>query len=964
MNIKQSFLLVTLFLVTGMAFGQSGIIRGKVIDDASGEELIGVTVMLKGTTKGSVTDFDGVFQIKAEPGDYDVQVSFVSFKTTTITGVKVNADQVTLLDGIRLKESVEELDAVVVTASVIKNSETALLTVKKKSANLLDGISAQNFRKIGDGNAAAAVKRVPGVSIEGGKYVYVRGLGDRYTKSILNGMDIPGLDPDRNTLQMDIFPTNIIDNIVVMKSFTAELGADFTGGVVDIATKDFPEEKTLSISAGIGYNPQMHFNADYLSYKGGDTDFLGFDDGTRDIPTAGVEEIPQLANTFGNPEKGQQFRGILEKFNPTLAAMRTGSLMDYSFGLSAGNQRQLDKVTIGYNLALTYKNSTEYYEDAEYNSYGKKIPGANNPNELIPFQLQKGDFGVNNVLLGGLAGFAVKTNQSKYKLNLLHLQNGESKAGIFEYLNRDQGANFNAFQHNLEYSERSLTNLLISGNHHFMNNKWELEWKLSPTRSTMNDPDIRYTRYRTDSGGQEFTIGTESGPPERIWRSLNEDNLASAVNIKNNHELFGRDAKLKFGGGHTYKHRDYRIENFQISPDGDAILTGDPNELFQPENLWSEDNSNGLIYSPLFYPSNPNQYDANIHNSAAYVSTEFSPTSKLKTILGVRAENYLHRYTGENQQGEKFNNEKVLESLDLFPSVNVIYSLTENQNLRLSFSQTVARPSFKEASYAEIIDPLSGRTFVGGFFTDEDVSQGGGGALVWDGNLRQTGIQNFDIRWETFHKRGQTVSLSGFFKSFDDPIEMVQFAQIKNSFQPRNVGDGRVMGVELEARQNLDFIASGLRNLSITANVTLVESSIDMSITEFKSRQANARQGEQIEDSRDMAGQAPYILNLGLMYDNNQSGLEAGFYYNVQGPTLQYVGIANRPDVYTVPFHGLNFNLNKTLGANDNMRLGLKVNNILDDYKESMFRAYEGEDQFFNRLSPGRTLSLSFGYSF
>lgn len=950
-------------VVVGVALGQSGIIRGKVIDDSTGEELIGVTVMLKGTAKGAVTDFEGTFQIKAEPGSYDVQVSFISFKTVTVTGVSVSADQVTFLDGIRLQESVEELEAVVVTANVIKNSETALLTVKRKSANLLDGISAQNFRKIGDGDAASAVKRVPGVSIEGGKYVYVRGLGDRYTKSILNGVDIPGLDPDRNTLQMDLFPTNIIDNIVVMKSFTADLGADFTGGVVDIATKDFPEEKTLNISVGLGYNPGMHFNSDYLTYDGGKTDFLGFDDGTRRIPTEGMSEIPQLANTFGNPEEAQKFKTILRDFDPTLAAMRSSSLMDYSLGISAGNQVEKEKATFGYNFALTYKNSTEYYEDAEYNSYGKKVPTANNPNELIPFQLQKGSFGVNNVLLGGLAGLAVKTRHSKYKLNLLHLQNGETKAGIFTYLNRDQGANFDAFQHNLEYSQRSLSNILLNGNHFLKDNLWEIEWKLSPTRSSMKDPDIRYTRYRTDSGGREFTIGTESGPPERIWRYLLEDNIVGILNAKRDYQLFGKDAKLKFGMGHTFKNRAYRIESFQIFPDGNAELTGDPNELFRPENLWSEDNSDGLIYAPLFYPRNTNKYDANINNTSAFVSSEFSPLPRLKTILGVRAENYLHRYTGENQQGEEFNNDKVLESLDFFPSVNVIYSLRENQNLRFSFSQTIARPSFKEASYAEIIDPLSGRTFVGGFFTDEDVSQGGAGALVWDGNLRKTSINNFDIRWEAFQKRGQTLALSAFYKTFADPIEIVQFAQIKNSFQPRNVGDGEVMGLELEARQDLSFISSRLNVLAFSANVTFTESSIEMSTTEFKSRQANARSGETIKNTRDMAGQAPYILNLGLLYDN-KSGLDAGIFYNVQGSTLQYVGIANRPDVYTVPFHGVNLNVNKTLGADDQLRVGFKVDNLLNDKKESIFEAYEADDEYFSRLAPGRTFSVSFGYSF
>src|SRR5690606_34012093 len=229
-----------------------------------------------------------------------VLASYISYATLRIEGVSVTDGNVVLLDNISLKEDAEEVQEVVVTAQAIRTSEEALLTVKRKSANLLDGISSANFRKIGDSDAASAVKRVPGVSIEGGKYVFVRGLGDRYTKSTLNGVDIPGLDPDRNTIQMDMFPTSIVDNIIVVKSFTSNLPADFTRGIVNVDTKDFPEEKTFNISGGLGYNPSMHFNTGYLTYEGGKTDFLGFDDGTREIPTARSTTIPLYTDVVGN----------------------------------------------------------------------------------------------------------------------------------------------------------------------------------------------------------------------------------------------------------------------------------------------------------------------------------------------------------------------------------------------------------------------------------------------------------------------------------------------------------------------------------------------------------------------------------------------------------------------------------------------------------------------------------------
>lgn len=940
-----------------VAAAQQGIIRGTVIDQDSGEPLLGVAALIEETSIGTVSDFDGNFEIKIPPGQYTLQLSYVGYGKVTVQDIQVNERQVTLLENIRIKEELGELGEVTITAAMLNTTEEALLTVKKKAPNVLDGISSANFRKIGDSDAASAIKRVPGVSVEEGKYVYVRGLGDRYTKSTLNGMDIPGLDPDRNTVQMDMFPTSLLDNIIVVKSFTADLPADFTGGIVDITTKDFPDEKILSISLSTGYHPQMHFNKHYLSYPGGKFDFLGFDDGTRALPM-GKSAVPQYPGVVGRPDtdEGQAFRKILNNFNPNLAAMRTGSAMDFGVGLNLGNQLSLGGNSLGYTFSLTYKNDTEYYKGVRYARYGKGSPSKT---ALEVREYQQGDFGVNQVSLSGLAGVALKTDQSKYKLNLFHSQNGSSKAGIFTYENSDLGANFTADQHNLEYSQRSMTNLLLGGTHYSSDGSWELEWRLSPTWSRIVDPDIRYTRIRTDGGN--YSIGSESGYPERIWRFLNERNLAGNIGAAKDYTLFGNLAKVLVGGAYTYKSRDYEIKNFQIVPQG-ITINGDPNQLFRPEHLWPTNNSGtqGTRYEALFLPNNPNQYDATAGNTALYISNEFSPAQNFKTIIGLRAEMYDQHYTGRNQQGLVLKDEKVLNDLDLFPSVNLIYSLTNSQNIRFSFSKTIARPSFKEASFAEILDPLTGRTFIGGFFQDVNSE----GEVIWDGNLKATRVNNLDLRWELFQERGQTIAVSGFYKTFDNPIEIVQYVQAPNNFQARNVGNGKVAGLELEIRQNLGTLSPLLANFSINGNLTITDSEIAMTPTEFASREKNERKGETTNSSRKMAGQAPYIINTGLSYNGQTNGLEAALYYNVQGETLQYVGIADKPDVFTVPFNSLNFNANKTLGQRKNMRLGVGVSNLLGDKKESVFKSFGAEDQLFESLHPGTKFNLSFGYNF
>ena len=961
----KAIIFLIILLLTSQLYAQKGSIRGTVYDDIPGEALMGVTVVVEGTIAGTITDLDGKFNLSLVPGRYNLKFSFISFETLMVSDVVVKDGGVTILDNLKLRTATLGLAEVTITANAVRNTENSIMSIKMKSPNVLDGISSAGFRKMGDSDAAASMKRVSGVAVEGGKYVYVRGLGDRYTKTIVNGVDIPGLDPDRNSLQLDIFPTNVIDNIIVHKSFSVELPADFTGGVIDIAIKDFPEEKKGNVFIAGGYNPDYHFNSNYLSYKGGKTDFLGFDDGTRAIPA--TENIPFFSDVVGQAltsTESLRYREILDGFSQNMSAMKQMNYMDYSVGASLGNQVRLKKTTLGFNFGMSYKNNTEYYKDAEYGRYG--LVGDPDISELEVREFQKGDFGISSVLISGLAGFAIKTNKSKYRINMLHLQNGESKAGIFDYESSDVGTNFSGIQHNLEYSQRSLTNLLIDGKHSFSNSKWDIIWKISPTLSKINDPDVRFTRYVISNGN--YIIGTESGFPERIWRELSEVNIGGVLHLSKGYTFRGEPAKLNFGGAYTYKERDFIINKYSFNL-RNVPLTGNPDEIFRDDNMWplnGTSTTSGTTYEANFVPVNPNKFNARSENAAGYVSTEIGLFRNLRAIFGVRMENFVQRYTGQDQLGTNvLNDEKVIDNLDFFPSANFIYSIDEKQNLRFSFAKTVARPSFKEMSFSEISDPISNRTFIGGMFRDADDVNG---IEYWDGNLVSTDIQNFDLRWELFHSNGQMVSVSAFYKMFKNPIEIVQYATTqKGSFQPRNVGDGTVLGIETEFRQSLDIIRDGLKNFSLNGNISVTRSQIDLSLTEYTSRVENARTGQTIEKTREMAGQAPYIINGGFSYNGGESGFwkgfEAGIYYNVQGTTLQYVGIADRPDIYMLPFHSVNFNTSKYLGKDNRTQISLKIENLLDDKKESVFRSFNPTDMFFTKLEPGITFQFKLSYS-
>ncbi len=966
-------ILFVLFLLSSLvAFSQTGTIRGTVIADANGETLIGVNILVKNTTTGTITDLDGQFTLQLAPGSYDLQISYITYQTTTISDVVVKANDVTLLENIRLAESNLQLGEVVITAEAVRTSEVALLSMKKKSASIMDGISASKMRLTGDATAVEAAKRVTGVSIEDGKYIYIRGLGDRYTKTTLNNVDIPGLDPDRNSLQMDIFPTNLIDNIVVSKNFTAELPADFTGGIVNVETKAFPEAKILSVSLGTSYNPSMNLNKDYLTYNGGKTDFLGFDDGSRKIPQRAANN--QIPRPFSAPD--EEVTDFVQRFNPQLGAKRQLSPLDYNASFTLGNQIELKKrrdssttflnsdPKLGYILSLSYKADYKYYDDMIIGEYQRQLdPDAY---ELRYATVQEGQLGEQNILLGGLGGLAYKTNRSKYRLTLMRLQSGTSRAGQFN-IDNDGAAvgqsGYFASSDNLEYNQRSMTNLLLNGTHVSAGSKWEIDWRLSPTISTSEDPDIRKTAFTETAVDTSFIAGA-GGNPVRIWRTLEELNATGKIDVTRNYKYKNRDAKLKFGVSQIYKERDYEILSFDMQFVGSQEWESpDPNIVLNPENIFRGDGSNAYYVSGNNTP-NPNAYNSNNHNTGIYISNEMNLTPALKTIVGVRAERFIQRHTGRDQgwsqgniEGNNLVNDDVLNSFDFFPSLNLIYALNEQQNLRLAYGRTIARPSFKELSYAQILDPITNRIFNGGLY--EYLPD-------WDGNLTETRVDNLDLRWELFQERGQLFSVSGFYKQFDDPIELVRIPtqQTSTEYQPRNVGDGRLFGVELEIRKDLAFISPSLEKFNMNGNVTFVYSEIEMTEVEFNSRKTFEKTGENIDNIRQMAGQSPYVINGGVGYSNPDLGLETGLFYNVKGPTLFIVGAGLFPDVYTNPFHSFNFSINKKLGKEGKTMIDFKVSNILDDQMETVYKAYKAQDQPFTVFSPGRAFSIGVSHNF
>lgn len=935
-------LLVLCLMGIGAASAQQGTVAGTITDGEFVEPMAFANVLVKDTTIGTTSDFDGKYELNLDPGSYTLVFSFVGYDTQEISNIEVKANEVTTID---VTLTTNSLETIVITTTAQRNTENAVLNLQKKSVVVLDGLSAQAIKSTGASNVATAVKSVPGVSIQGGKYVYVRGLGDRYSKSTLNGMDIPGLDPDRNTVQMDLFPTSVVDNVIVVKSASAENPADFTGGIVDIVTKDFPTKAEYSISLGAGYNPDMHFNENYLNYTGSDTDILGFDDGTRNLPINRYQQIP---GTFDNK---LLLTSLTNRFAKELKAKQEDSGMNFDFGFTLGNQYDVGDDKIGYQASFSYKNETIFYENREDGLFLKNNNDFSD-NDLNFTLASRGSEGINNIILNGLLGLTYKTDKAKYKVNLLHVQNGESRAGFFNQTISQDGVGGGLeplTKDALTYTERSITNLLLTGKHRFSNqpDAINFEWKLAPTFTKVMDKNHRITPFQQADDGSSFLSPSAATFPIQLWRNLIEESWAGKADFDKNIELFGRTAKIKFGTAYTYKFRDFSTDDytFNIRNDDSFISDGNADDLLAVENVWTPATDNGthLINADTFNPIDA--FEGEQHVGATYFSSEFNLSEEFKTVLGLRTEMFKAFYTGTDGT-EVFERDLLLDELDLFPSANLIYSVSDNTNVRTSYSRTTARPSFKELSAARIFNPIFNTLFIGNL------------------DLVPTYINNFDLRYERFGENGQIFAISGFYKDFTDPIEQSFFQQAPSQLTVANLGDAIVYGAEFEVRQRFGFIAESLNDLRVTANVSITRSELTMSDDEFNSRQLAARDGETIDRERDLQGQSPYLINVGLDYSNSDLGLQTGLFYNVQGETLEVVGIGLVPDVFTQPFNSLNFTLNKTFGENGNSAIDLKVNNILGADVFSEYVSFGTSNRIFSLLEPGTEISLGYTFKF
>jgi hypothetical protein len=923
----------------GSALAQRATVSGKILDSSNGEPLVSATITSPTSNGGGYSDIEGKFTASFTTGSHDIKIKLMGYETKIISNVIFTEGEITELGTIKMGVAAQDAIKGGITIRVKKatNSENALIVAQKKSVNLMDGVSAQAFKKSGDGDAASAASRVTGVSVDGGKYLFIRGLGDRYTKTVLNGMEIPGLDPDRNTVQMDIFPTNLIDNIVILKSFTPNLAGDFTGGWVDIQTKDFQSKEAMSISLSLGFNPAMNLNSNYLSHESTNADLLAFGKSSRNLPFSEPKVIPKSEYTQSGGG-AQRAESNANAFSKNMDVMTQTNMLNTSFSLDYGNQYNKNNKTYGFNVVTGYSNTFNYYDNVIFQTYLRNEDKS--VNELTLAEKNNGSVGENEVLWSTLTNGSIKAGKHSFSTSIFHTRNGVKKSSKLFYENvanpfGDAGATLDRTI--LYYNQRTLTNLFFK--HEFeKDSAWKFITKLSPSISTNNEPDMKITALSVGEDGYKFNVGAGS-EIKRLYRNLSEKNINSKFDAER--KIFignSKVSKLKFGMAHNYKHRDFAVLQYVFQPIGSFNLNGDPNQIFD-EYLYNAESDRG--YAVFGEPIKSNEFVSSMNVMGLYAMNELPIGARTTAIYGFRVEKSDMFYTGENTNNESYLNYKVLDEMNILPSASFIYRATSGINVRIAASQTIARPSFKEKSLAQIYDPISGRTFIGNL------------------DLEQTEITNLDLRFEKFMKRGELISVSGFYKHFNNPIEIVVYKpETPTNFTPRNAVSADIYGAELEIRKSLSFLSD---KLSLASNFSYILSQVEMTPNERIGKTNELRKGQTLDDKREMQGQAPYIINFGINYDNRESGFTANLSYNVQGPKLSIVGIGRLPDVYTESFHSLNFKSSYSLGKGKRSQISFAVTNLLNDIPVQVYRGLNAEDKIFTQRLVQRTFKI--GYS-
>lgn len=907
--------LVTVLLISfcTQVFAQVGAIKGAVKDATTKEPIIAANVVIKGTTNGSSTDFEGNYIIKnVQPGTYTIQVSYISYKPFEGT-VVVRAGETAVLN-INLNPDVASLSGVDVVAERITNSETAVLAEMRQSSQIISGISSQQIKKSQDGNAAQVVSRVPGITIVENSFVMIRGLNQRYNSVMINNVFAPSTEPDSRAFSFDLIPSNILDRMIVLKSGSADNPGDFAGGVIKIYTKNTTDFDNTDISVGLGYRTATSFGAYQRNIIGGE--FTGFDGGRRALPsgfpgTSDYQSLPSVRTS----EFAQLFTNNFKLNDGT-------TLPDLKVNFNFSKNFKVKNIKVSNVNGIGYSNTNQNFEVERFRWSQRGTDG------ISPIQFKFTDTQYENeVRLNAISNFQFIVNpRNRYSFKNTFNQIGESNT-IIRNGNRPQERETDDLRdYAFQYLARSIFTSQFEGNHGSTNGKNNFDWVVGYNYVNRNEPDFRRFRTFKPQGTDEpYTLIDPPGPTTfdnaRFFSNLQERAYTGGANYTYKFSNNADSASIKISTGvlNEFKQRDfqarwlsyvYRLAN-GTGEEKTEILQQPIDQVFSNENL-ATSTRDGWILAEGTNASD--RYDASSFLSSAYLTAAIPVFKAFDINAGVRVEYFNQQLNSQTQTGVPINiNNTTVSPL---PFLNVAYAATQRSNVRLAYSRTVNRPEFRELAPFLYYNFEFDANFVG------------------EPNLRVADINNIDLRYEFYPNQGETVTFGGFFKDFSNPIEtIVETAGLGQQFRLANVNGARNFGAELELRKELKNMPSPfLRKVTLLANASYIYSRVDL---------GNAPTLAQ-DSIRPLAGQSPYVVNFAMYYTDQSRNFAFSILYNVFGPRIFLVGNDQWPTVYELPRHLVDITVTKKLS--NRMELKAGISDLLN-YKTQMYQDSDRNDK-------------------
>jgi hypothetical protein len=892
----------------------TGRITGRVLDTLQGLAMPGVTVEVPVLKLTVVTDVDGRYRLELPAGRHQIKVTMQGF-AARLLDVDVAAGITKDVDvALALATITEEITVQGDMSGGDASSLAAQLVERRRASAILDNLGGTEMKANADSTAAAALQRVTGLSLVDNQFVFVRGLGERYSNTTLNGALLPSMEPERKVVSLDMFPAGLLESVSIVKSYTADRPAEFAGGLVEIVPSRLPNRRMTSFSYSFGGNGQA-MGKDVLDHGAGSHDWLGFSNDARRLSAAFPDRRVVRGGIF-TPEVGvvgSELEALGESLvNEWSPAVRSGKPNQ---GFSASFGDRWGRFGLSASASHSYRN--DYQDEAQvYYSIGEN-------DALVPFSTYRYKVGENRALFSTLvnAGYALSPSH-RFSFQAFTTDKGTRETRTFEGYNDDIARNLRNSR--LLWQEENLRSFQFSGDHVLggLSNS-RIDWRASFSRSNHDEPDIRETLYQ-ELPNVGYVLADESQSGLRMFNDLDEDTWDVSLSwTRHFGGVNGLPASIKVGPSYSQRQRDFASRRFRFVPINVVRfdLRGTPEQLFTPANI-------GPVFELREETRTTDAYAAEQTIGAGFGQLDLALSTRARLIAGARVENYRQQVDtfdlfgldlaleGEDNSSEIIRGE--IKQTDIFPAVNLVYDLGGGRNIRIGFSQTVNRPDFRELAPFEFTDIVGGR------------------AVVGNPDLERSLIRNVDVRWEWFPGATEIVAASVFFKSFDQPIErfIEPTSQLRTSFT--NAKSARNFGIELEGRRDLG------RGVIIGGNYTFVDSTIAL-----ESFQTNVLTSL----DRPLSGTSRHLVN--AMVEANVRPVTARVLVNYFSDRIVDVGALGLPDIVEEGRPSLDLVVSARLGSR------LSVRFAGENLGNRAVRFLQG-GQVHRRFEYGRTFGVQF----